>query len=336
MQIERLAAELLRALRGPRSQVQFSRWLGYQSNVAHTWEVGKRWPTASVTLRAARRVDVDVDGGLRRFYKVQPPFLDEIDPTSPEGVAAFLRDLKRDLPVVALARRCSASRFQVARWLSGESQPRLPDLLRLVEAMSQRLLDFVAVLVDPTRLPSARAPWERLEAARSLFWRMPHAQLVILALELADYRALPSHSDAWLADRLGLELWEVSGAIDRLEQTGQIRRVGARLEVAEIRTVDTRRHPEASTSLKRWWAQVALDRLEAEGTSWSYNVCAVSHADRETIVELYRATYRRVRAIVAGSSPAECLLLIQPVLAPLDLPSRGDRQNRTHKGDSGP
>jgi len=62
---EVMAAELLRALRGRRSQVAFSRRLGYRSNVAHTWETGKRWPTAAVTLRAARRVGVDLDAGLR-------------------------------------------------------------------------------------------------------------------------------------------------------------------------------------------------------------------------------------------------------------------------------
>ncbi len=318
MDLDRLSAELLRSLRGHRSQVQFSRWLGYRSNVAHTWEAGKRWPTASTVLSAAARVGIDVTAGLRRFYKVQPAFLDACDPTSPEGISLMLQDLKRDLPIVEIARRCGASRFQVGRWIRGESQPRLPDLLRLVEATSQRLLDFVAVLVDPATLPSARGPWARLEAARSLFWRMPHAQLVILALELEAYRSLPSHDDAWLAERLGLELWEVTGAMDRLEATGQIAREGPRYQAAEVRTVDTRRHPGAGASLKRWWAGVAMERIDAPGVSWSYNVVAVSHRDQQRIVELYRATFRRMRAIVAGSAPAEGLMLIQQILHLLD------------------
>ena len=36
--IERVARQLLIALRGKRSQVQWSRRLGYKSNVAYAWE----------------------------------------------------------------------------------------------------------------------------------------------------------------------------------------------------------------------------------------------------------------------------------------------------------
>ena len=53
--IERIARGLLRELRGRRSQVQWSRRLGYRSNVAYAWESGRRWPTAAETLRAAGR-----------------------------------------------------------------------------------------------------------------------------------------------------------------------------------------------------------------------------------------------------------------------------------------
>jgi DNA-binding transcriptional regulator YiaG len=61
MDLNVLASELIRALRGPRSQTAFSRRLGYRSNVVYTWEAGIRAPTASETLRAAARVGVEPD-----------------------------------------------------------------------------------------------------------------------------------------------------------------------------------------------------------------------------------------------------------------------------------
>ena len=316
--LETLGAELLRALRGRRSQVAFSRRLGYRSNVAATWESGRRWPTAATTLAAARRVGVGVESGLRRFYKVDVPWLDEHDPTSAEGVAALLSDLRRERSLTDLAGRCGASRYQVSRWLSGASQPRLPDFLGLVDAMTGRLLDFVAVLVDPAVLPSVADRWAQLESARSLFWRMPHAMLVLLALDLEAYRGLAAHDDGWLATRLGLELYQVVGAIDRLAETGQIREEAGRWVPADVQTVDTRRYPEAGAAMKRWWAARAVERLEDADTSWSTNAFTVSERDWARIVELQRTTYRQLRAIVAASEPAERVVLVHQVVVPMD------------------
>jgi transcriptional regulator with XRE-family HTH domain len=315
---EPMAAQLLRALRGRRSQVAFSRRLGYRSNVAHTWETGKRWPTGAVSLEAARRVGVDLDAGLRRFTKFGLPFLEHTDPASPEGVAALLASLRRELPLTEVARRSGASRFQVSRWLKGQAEPRLPELLAMVDACTGRVLDFLAVLVDPADVPVAAEPWRRLEAARQLFWREPWAQLVLLGLDLADYQALPAHDGAWLGARLGLEVDEVERLLQRLFDTGQIRFEAGRWRIGEVHTVDTRRHPEAGLALKRFWAEVARDRLDHAEASLSYNVFTVSQADLDELIALYRSTYIRARAIVAASEPSERVVLVQQHVLPLD------------------
>jgi hypothetical protein len=57
---DRIARELMVALRGRRSQVAWSRRLGYRSNVAYAWESGRRSPTGAEMLRAAGR-----GGGIR-------------------------------------------------------------------------------------------------------------------------------------------------------------------------------------------------------------------------------------------------------------------------------
>ena len=50
--MELAARQLLRALRGKRSQVAFSRRLGYRGNPIADWEAGRRTPTAQEMLRA--------------------------------------------------------------------------------------------------------------------------------------------------------------------------------------------------------------------------------------------------------------------------------------------
>ena len=60
--------QLIRAVRGKRSQVAFSRRLGYRGNVAASWEGGHRAPTAEALVDAMRALSLDVDGGFARFH----------------------------------------------------------------------------------------------------------------------------------------------------------------------------------------------------------------------------------------------------------------------------
>src|SRR5688572_27455473 len=60
LDFEVIASELLRELRGRRSQRAFSRRLGYRTNIAYRWETARCFPTAAETLRIAARVGLDV------------------------------------------------------------------------------------------------------------------------------------------------------------------------------------------------------------------------------------------------------------------------------------
>jgi transcriptional regulator with XRE-family HTH domain len=307
---EAVARDLVRALRGQRSQTAFARRLGYRSNAVYTWESGRRWPAASTFLSAAQRVGIDLGEGLRGFYRRAP--VPEGDPATPEGVAALLRDLRGDAPIGEIARRADRSRFAVARWLKGTAEPRLPDLLRMIEATSLRLLEWVAIFTDPAALPSTAAAWVRLEAARSLALASPWTNAVLLALELVPYQALPHHDDAFVAARLGLPVEDVTAALARLEAAGQVRFTGTHYVPVEVRALDLR---GARPGLKEFWARVAVDRL-ASG-ALSYNVFTVSEADLHRIEDMQRAHFRAIRTLVAGSAPAERVALVTLGVVPL-------------------
>jgi hypothetical protein len=151
----------------------------------------------------------------------------------------------------------------------------VPDFLRLVEATSLRALDLVATLVDPTALPSVATEWTLIEASRRLSHDTPWAAAVALALELDGYRRLPAHSDAWVAERLGVDATVVARCLTLLRDAGRIRWDGTRFEPAPF-AIDARR-PERGTDLKQWWARIGLERLEAgQPGLFSFNVFTVS------------------------------------------------------------
>jgi len=319
MDYDTIAGELVRALRGRRSQTGFSRRLGYRSNVVYRWESGRAWPTAAVFFRAALRVGVDLEVGLRDFYRALPVAVGDADLTTPAGVAILLNDLRGSSPIGELARRTGRSRFAVSRWLKGEAEPRLPELLLLVETMSLRLLDFLAVFVDPAQLPSVASEWATLQGARESAYSAPWSHAVLRVLELEEYRALQRHVPGFIAHRIGIPEEEETRCLELLARTRQIRKVRRKWVVDEARMVDTRADPERSLQVRLWWTRTAVERIErhAEHTL-SYNLFSVSRADYERIKELYRSFFAQMRAIIADSAPNERVVLFSSLMVPLE------------------
>lgn len=311
-----LARELIRALRGERSQVQLSRRLGFRTNVAYSWESGRRYPTASGFFTMLERLGLELAATLAPFYRQRPDWLDA-QPGSERWVQQLLEGLRGHTTHRELAERTGISRHALSRWCRGLAQPRLPELLAFVEGASDRLLAFVALFVDPAELPSLRDRWERHQQAQAMAWASPWAQVVLLALELPRYHATPAHDDAWLADLLGLHEPVVAACIDRLARSGQIERSGAHYRPARVLSVNLR-GPHTGPSLKQHWAQTAAERVDAEGAMVSYNVFTISEADLETLRSMQRAHYQAVRALVAASGPPERLVLLNLQTVPLD------------------
>jgi DNA-binding phage protein len=302
---EQVARQLLVAIRGHRSQTAWSRRLGYRSNVAYAWEAGRRWPTAAEALRAAGRTGIDVRGALQRFYASPPAWLTEQDPATSSGVAQLLDDLRGSDTITDLSRRAGISRYSLSRWLDGQTEPRLPDFLRVVEAASLRLVDLVAALVDPHAIQAISPLWERMETRRRGAFEHPWTQAILRALELVAYRALPAHREGWVAEQLGISLEEELRCMAFLASTAQIRLVAGRYVPVTL-VVDTARMPEANRRLRAHWASVAAQRVEAgHPGQFSYNVFTVSKADFERIREAHLQYFRTMRSIVAESQPGE-------------------------------
>ena len=317
---ELLARELLAAARGRRSQAAWSKRLGYRSNVAWAWEQGRRWPTAAEALRACAAAGVDVPAAITRFYGRRPAWLEGHDPTTTAGVAAFLEDLRGNVSLTDLAKRACASRFSLSRWLSGLTEPKLPDLLRFVQAASLRAVDLLAVLADPAALPIAGPLHARLDLHRRAAAEAPWLQAVVHGLELADYQALPAHEAGWLSARLDLPPGEEDRCLALLSDAGRIRWRAGRW-VAHEAMVDTRPRPEVGRALKAHWARVGADyALEGKPGQFSYNVFSVSTADFERIRAAHLDYFRLLRSIVSASQPEEIVAVANVQLFALAPP----------------
>jgi hypothetical protein len=317
---EALAKQLVRALRGARSQGAINRRLRRSSNVTHTWERGTRHPTASDFLRLAALAKVDVAGVLAEFGAIDGP----VSLTGAAGrstVSSFITSLTRDTAQAVLARQVERDRNTVARWLSGATEPRLPDFLRIVDSASHRLVDFVAAFTDPEQLPAIRAAHRDLRLQRQLAYEMPWAHAVLRVLELDAYRA-SGGQPGFIARHIGIGVEEERRCLDALFKAGQIRRRGGKWTLRRVLAVDTRDDPEGNLALKKHWARAGLERLEGgalqAGGLFSYNLFAISDDGLEEIRRAHLDYFARLRTIVAECKHPTRLVLANVQLIPLD------------------
>jgi DNA-binding phage protein len=319
MNHERVATEVLRALRGRRSQAGLSRRLGYGTNVVYRWEAGLRSPTAAEFFRLAARGGVDVPRAIERFERPLAAAIANERVGTPEHASALLRRLAVGHTIVSLAKKSRLSRFAIQRALAGTAEPRLPDFLRLVDAATQRLLDWIAVFVDPTALPSVARAWQKLEAMRRLAYDLPYSEAVLAALESEGYGALARHRTGWLAQCLGLSADVEAQTLGALVEAGVVTWSGTHWIVQPDRLVDTRRDGARYEVLKRFWVAEASRRFEA-GTPGllAYTVFTASQRDLQRVADLYRDYYTELRRIVARSTPGERVVLVNVHFCPLD------------------
>jgi transcriptional regulator with XRE-family HTH domain len=306
--VQAAASQFLRAVRGRRSQIAFARRLGYRGNPITDWENGRRSPTAGEVFRACERVGIDASAAFARFHPAPPP-----PPNSgSEGLCAWLVHARGSTPIGELAKRCGRSRFAVARWLSGEAQPRLPDFFELVDAITGRLHDLVAELVPIDAVPALLPRYRAATAAKRLAFEEPWTEAVLRVMETVAYQALSTHEDGFVAERLGIDRGHEQRCIEQLVAAGILRKEHDRYAVSGALSVDTRADPEAVRQLMEHWSAVALSRFGAGQKTdlFAYNLLSVSHADLSRIRELLRGAYREIRSIVAASQPTETAALI--------------------------
>ncbi len=314
--MQRLAQQFLRAIRGNRSQAAFSRRLGFASRVAAEWESGRRVPSVRTALLACARTGIDVQAAFTRFNAATGELI-EVRGTGrrsaidPQSIAAWLRAHRSRTRAIEISKRTGLSHSKLSRIFSGVSGVRLTDFFALVQATTGRLTDLIAALVDVKAVPDAAAIHERVEASRALAFAEPWTSAVLALLEVQAYHSSRQDSALFLAERLRIAPTVVERCLDKLASAGLIQKRRGKYRILQALTIDTR-DPERASLLQRHWAAASTERLASPKARdlFAYNVFSVSQADFGRIRELQKQYFRELRAIVAGSEPAETAALL--------------------------
>ena len=306
MDYRRLASELVRQLRGKRSQLALSRHLGYRSNVVRTWEAGRRFCKVSVFFRLCERSGVGREVVLDALYRDVPEPLLAEPWTSPTFAGHLLDDLRGSNSILTVAQKAQVNRYTTSRWLSGTAEPSLPEFLLMLDAVSLRMLDFISAIVDPAKVPAVAHAWRQMEAARSVARRFPWSHAVLRVLELNEYRELQEHRPGFIARRLGIAMEQEVECLLLLAESGQIVKEGTRWVAGELQHIDMRSSTQDTSALRLWWAQTGVDHIrQGKRGQFSYNLFTVSTDDFARLKSLHLSYFRQVRSIISQSTSAD-------------------------------
>jgi hypothetical protein len=253
------ARQLVRAVRGRRSQVAFSRRLGYRSNPVGDWEVGRRFPTASEFFRVCNRGGIDIMLAAERF---RPDVALSLGDGDDAGIAEWLSALKGTASIQEVAERCGRTRYVVGRWLGGVTRPRLPEFLGLVDVLTGQGPEFVARVVDPGLVPALELRLARMASLRGLALEEPWTQAVRFVIESTAYRAQRRHVSGWIGRQLGLGNELEARCLGLMEAAGVIIWASGKFEINDPPVVDMRIDPAVRARVRSHWADISRERVD--------------------------------------------------------------------------
>jgi hypothetical protein len=282
-------------------------------------------PTAAEALRYSAVLGIDVPALLRRF---QPNVDVQAGVTEREGLCSWLSALRGAQRVSDVAHKCGFSRYSAGRFLTGQSEPRLPQFLALVEALTQRVDELVDAWVGIAHVPELEPRFRRAQAARTAVMQSPVCLAVMCLLDTTSLRkSRRSQQEQELGRVLERPLEEVRQCLELLEQSGVIALENDRYLPVSSLTVDARTSRARQRELQEYWASVAAQHAAHPGPDdvCSYNVFSIGRRDYDALRELQREFYRTARALIAASEPTELagLLFVQMVAwAPVSAAGR--------------
>lgn len=306
MDTKKVQAELIKAIRGQRTQGQVSQRLGSKFNIVYKWESGRTkisWPDF---VRLCKVCKVDLKSALSKSVRFHHP-LDRAD--------LLVKALGSPTDISESARVLKVSRFTYSDWLSGKRVPTLEQILKMLTSI-RGLVGFLEHLVPIEQIPSLSVESKFQKRSLQALEEEPFIFVAQLAMELDAYQKMKTHQEGYLAKKLGISLARERELIEKLLQLNRIAWRNHKYEVLDSGSVSTISQWDRHKKGVHYWARFGLDVLAQmdapiEGQKFNFLLFSVSSSTREKMQEAYRDFYFRLRALYAAEkgSKEEIMLL---------------------------
>lgn len=297
-----LRKELLRALRGRRTQGQINQLLHKNYAQAYRWESGRKkmyWNDFLVYCQACRQYDA-MANSLRQITKYQGDLHNDAD---------LLHFLLGGTKASRFIKKTGCSKGQAYRWLAGDSEVPLEIILKSMHIFDKSMFAFLFNFVDLSKLPSV-AEWARHEKLENDFYHShPLSAAILVALTTPQYKRLYQHDNHVIAKLTGEPLHVIDDYIETMTKLGMIQQKGGKLYVSE-RSLNIYSNPRDEYKVRDYWTQRASRKLQKADerlkmSKFGFRIFAMDKQRYEHVMQRLSSVYQDMMSSIREELPDE-------------------------------
>jgi transcriptional regulator with XRE-family HTH domain len=316
-----LSSELVRAVRGKRSQARVNLKLGHSFNRMYRWESGQQSISWMDFVQLCEVCKIDLAGILRKHFGFSAPL---------KNYGALVKILMGEQSGQQMASSLGVSSYVVRSWRSERTVPSLEKILLLIHVSMMIIPEFCAEFSVAEPLPSLRAIVKQRQEVKKLLYQYPWIEPAIVSLSLDVYLRQKGHPPGFLQERVGITHAQEEMMFAELLRLGVVEKKQGKYSVL-LPHIDTRGNLQGSSQIRSYWLEKTkkfVDALTAlpKHTTIGYFVMPVSLEAQEKIRMAYYEFCNSVIAIVkADTKPKEKVEILCCQLLDLSELSEQDR-----------
>ncbi len=251
LNFKELAQEILRSLRGSKSQAYLNKKLGFTGNQVYRWEKGLRHIDWSDFVEVCRVQNVD----LLKIFQVHFGYKEK----SLKG-ALLVEYFVGNLTMKDAVQVTGFSRSVLTKWMKETTSPQLHHILQLIEFPNQLLLTFVREVAGTYHFQSLEKYENHIQKLKEFYYAEPMLAGITAFLESSCFENKKEFVRA-MAQTFHTDEGHIESLLKRMAQLGLIEDTKSVAKV-KIRNVDTRGSFDGSLRLRKYWYRFALQTLE--------------------------------------------------------------------------
>ena len=324
-----VAQEIVKAVRGKRSQAFVNKRLGLSFNQVAKWETGRKRILWTDFIAICQICHCDLTKPLSEVLKFNGDISD---------FGSLVHRLVGNARMSEVSMHCGSSRFTIGRWYGGKICPDLCAILSLIDSFQSLLSEFVAALVPIEKVPCLLQEYRRREKQKRLIYTYPEIGGVLRALELKKYIAMPKHETGFIAAQLGLSKKREKFLLRKMEDVGLIEYEEKKYRV-KTKRLDLKGDFEGVQRVKSFWSKKGLKVLETfpanvpqDDKAFAFRLFSISATAKKQLFTKLHEFYDSVKLIITKDDevPESILVLNVHLFTPSASP---DRKSSSHDDD---
>ncbi|POB14479.1 DUF4423 domain-containing protein [Halobacteriovorax sp. DA5] len=300
---DELSQQLIRSIRGDKSQEWVNQKLGASSNIVHRWEKGHSKTSWEDFLSLCDIFKIDLKNILLSYLRYQDTLQE------PSKLLDFIFSNKS---LNDISSSCGITTSKLRRLKSGETGLCLNDFLQIVFGLDE--MESMALVFELTSQKSIplldNYNKMRLEITKHYFDN-PNIGIVLICLDLPAYKKLSFHQDSFLAKATGLSIKEVNDILVICENNKLIEKVDGIYRAGKIKISD-RGSRQQMNDIRKFWLEKAIANIKDKSEKDAYGsmVFNASQSARQQIIALYLRFFEDFKKIVSEDTDEDVVTLV--------------------------